>query len=72
MLLGKRFSRLQRRMGATIKISLERKSDGASFAMPRKLRALFTFMRLGEERVNKKALLRHTKKFSESLNKKED
>ena len=72
MLLGKRFSRFQKDLGCKATVALRRKDGGEEIVCPRKFTALFMMKAAKVEGIKKKALLRHTKKFSESFNKKED
>ena len=65
MLLGKKYTRIKRKMNAaTIEVSFTRR-DGTTIKLPRKLNMLAVLSM--REKVNQKAAERETEKFVERL-----
>lgn len=68
MLLGKKYTRIKRKMNAaTIEVSVTRR-DGTTIKLPRKLNMLAVLSM--REKVNQKAAERETEKFVERLKEK--
>lgn len=66
MLLGKRYTRIKRKLNASVmKVTFERKDDGSTIELPRKLNMLAVLSM--SEKVNNKAVEREIEKFKKQL-----
>ena len=66
MLLGNKYSRIKRKLNASVmKVTFERKDDGSTIELPRKLNMLAVLSL--SEKVNDKAVEREIEKFKKRL-----
>lgn len=72
MILGRRYSRFKRRIGASAGVIFEHKETGKETAASRKFKMLYVLAAFEGSKINKKALKREYVKMINQLESKED